>query len=117
MTNDDEPAAAEAVLSKDEEPVYRWLVSYHGEDPDEHLSGRLLTVTPEHYAELGDMWANIGSNEVEKAEKGEDNRAAEIVFNMDAMMTKLANSLKREGLADRAKEIIEERGLDNNPYE
>ena len=102
-------------LSKQEAPLYRWLCNHHDHDPGEHLQSRRLTLTPKHFAELTDMFANVGSTELRECQAGlaEDMDAT---VEADQMLEKLAKKLRENDMAEQAAAEIKASGMNHNPY-
>lgn len=113
----DEDGYAVAVLAKDEVKVYEWLHRQYDADPGEYrVGGRRLEYPPEHYADLGDMSADLNAETLSNSENVDAEEARVILSKTDDIMQKLADGLKRAGMGDDALRVMVDRGLDVNPY-
>lgn len=105
-------------LAKDEKPLYVWILRKHDNDPTERLQGRRLEMSPAHYADLADMFANIGSEEVNNYSDDANNdgrTARKIIRSTSELMQKLAKKLRENDLHQEAATEMTERGFEN-PY-
>lgn len=114
-TGEDGGELAEVVLSKQEATLYSLLLRKYDGDPNERVSGRLLEFGPEHYADICNMFADTGADEMRRLQDNQD-FDADMIDAIDRMVSKMAEALKDIDRNDEAAAIMQERGLDENPY-
>jgi hypothetical protein len=104
---DDEEHAA-VHLSKDELPVFKAIMRLYDLDVGDRLSSRRLEATPSMYADVTHIFSTEGAEVLEGENVGGVSNA-EAVKLLDKLSQKMAAELHREGLAEQAASIIEDR--------
>lgn len=98
-------------LSKPELPIYRMLLKSYGYDPDIYRSSRRVHAPPEHYAELADAMSEANAKELVELIYDGDGRK-DLLDHCEKMMLKAAYQLQTEEQKSRAREAMDDLGVE-----